>query len=191
MDMLRRVQSVLAGDGSLAAPMLAWAIEQIEEHEQSFELRWEADMRAIQRWQDAHPGKERTWPDHADLCVWLLEKLYGLPTDTDHCVAAMSHALEVLREKEPDGCRCGAFMRPIAEQLERAIADHRADIDPEDSVAVPAWLVIGWEVKRAATDVRCFNTEEGAHDFIGSFRDPNRWVPLYGPELITRGVKLP
>ena len=28
-------------------------------------------MRAIKRWQTAHPGHELTWPDHADLVVWL------------------------------------------------------------------------------------------------------------------------
>jgi len=31
-------------------------------------------MRAICRWQ-AETGKTLTWPDHADLCVWLLGKL--------------------------------------------------------------------------------------------------------------------
>jgi hypothetical protein len=46
-----------------------------DEQEQSFDLRWSADMRAIKRWQAAHPGKELVWPDHADLCVWLLEQL--------------------------------------------------------------------------------------------------------------------
>jgi hypothetical protein len=40
-----------------------------------FNLRWEADMRAIKRWQAAHPGNELTWPDHADMVVWLLEQL--------------------------------------------------------------------------------------------------------------------
>lgn len=51
------------------------AADQIEEHDQSFDLRWKADMRAIKRWQEAHPGNDLTWPDHADLCVWLLEQL--------------------------------------------------------------------------------------------------------------------
>src|ERR1035437_7587040 len=31
----------------------------------TFDLRWKADMRAIKRWQAAHPGKELVWPDHA------------------------------------------------------------------------------------------------------------------------------
>ncbi|AUN31996.1 hypothetical protein [Niveispirillum cyanobacteriorum] len=39
-----------------------------------FMLRWRADMRAIARWQAA-TGRVMTWPDHADLCVWLMEQL--------------------------------------------------------------------------------------------------------------------
>ena len=41
----------------------------------TFNLRWDADMRAIKRWQAAGPDRELTWPDHADLVVWLLERL--------------------------------------------------------------------------------------------------------------------
>jgi hypothetical protein len=41
----------------------------------SFQVRWEADMRAIQRWRAAHPDKanDLVWPDHADLTVWLMD----------------------------------------------------------------------------------------------------------------------
>jgi len=38
----------------------------------TFDLRWAADMRAIERWQAAHPGNDLMWPDHADMVVWLL-----------------------------------------------------------------------------------------------------------------------
>ena len=44
------------------------------ELEAGFDLRWNADMRAIKRWQAA-TGRILVWPDHADLCVWLLEQL--------------------------------------------------------------------------------------------------------------------
>jgi hypothetical protein len=50
------------------------AVAEVERRDASFNLRWKADMRAIKRWQEAHPGNELTWPDHADLCVWLLEE---------------------------------------------------------------------------------------------------------------------
>jgi len=43
----------------------------------TFDLRWKADQRAIKRWQDAHPNNQLTWPDHADLVVWLLENYYN------------------------------------------------------------------------------------------------------------------
>jgi hypothetical protein len=52
----------------------AIAIEATE-HKASFDLRWKADMRAIEMWQKAHPGNDLVWPDHADLVVWLLERL--------------------------------------------------------------------------------------------------------------------
>ena len=43
--------------------------------QQSFAIRWAADMRAIQRWQAERPDREVIWPDHVDLVVWLLEQL--------------------------------------------------------------------------------------------------------------------
>lgn len=42
-----------------------------------FNLRWDADRRAIKRWQAA-TGNLLVWPDHADLCVWLLKRLDAL-----------------------------------------------------------------------------------------------------------------
>lgn len=44
------------------------------EHDASFQLRWKTDMRAIERWQKA-TGRTMTWPDHADLCCWLMDQL--------------------------------------------------------------------------------------------------------------------
>jgi hypothetical protein len=43
-------------------------------YQQTFDLRWKADMRAMSRWRKAHPGNELVWPDHADLVVWLLDR---------------------------------------------------------------------------------------------------------------------
>ena len=39
-----------------------------------FDLRWKADMCAIKKWQEV-TGKAFVWPDHVDLCVWLMEQL--------------------------------------------------------------------------------------------------------------------
>lgn len=52
-------------------------LEDAQEMDASFNLRWEADMRAIKRWQKAHSGNERVWPDHADMVVWLMEQIEG------------------------------------------------------------------------------------------------------------------
>lgn len=40
-----------------------------------FELRYAADTRARERWSEEHPEQPLTWPDHADMCVWLLGKI--------------------------------------------------------------------------------------------------------------------
>lgn len=61
--------------------LLQEAAESLREHEQSFDLRWNADMRAIKRWREA-TGRELTWPDHADLVVWLLEQLESTKRET-------------------------------------------------------------------------------------------------------------
>lgn len=61
----------------------SWALMQREnaelqsklnEMQHSFELRWQASQRAIKKWHAAG-GPALVWPDHADLCVWLLEQL--------------------------------------------------------------------------------------------------------------------
>lgn len=44
------------------------------EQEQSFDLRWNADMRAIKKWQET-TGRTLTWPDHADLVVYIQGRL--------------------------------------------------------------------------------------------------------------------
>lgn len=48
--------------------------EEIADHDIGFNLRWDADMRAIKRWQ-SETGRDLVWPDHADMVVWLLNKV--------------------------------------------------------------------------------------------------------------------
>lgn len=45
-----------------------------DDQDRKFDLRWDADMRAIRMWQ-AETGRDLVWPDHADLVVWLLKKM--------------------------------------------------------------------------------------------------------------------
>ncbi len=52
--------------------------EEVAGFEESFALRDKADMRAIKMWQAAAPGRELIWPDHADLVVFLLERIDAL-----------------------------------------------------------------------------------------------------------------
>lgn len=53
--------------------------EKIEELEQTFDLRWKADMRAIKIWRaEDTAARELIMPDHADMVIWLLNKYYAL-----------------------------------------------------------------------------------------------------------------
>ena len=57
---------------------LSIASDWIAEYEHNFELRWKASQRAMKRWHTAHPLKQAVWPDHADLCVWLIDQTFDL-----------------------------------------------------------------------------------------------------------------
>ena len=76
MESCRRYRNQIASERGefTGGKTIAQLEAEIAEHDASLDLRWKADMRAIKRWQEAHPGKELIWPDHADLCVWLLEQ---------------------------------------------------------------------------------------------------------------------
>ena len=43
--------------------------------QETFDIRWNADRRAIKRWQAANPGNDLTWPDHVDLVLWLMGQI--------------------------------------------------------------------------------------------------------------------
>lgn len=59
------------------------ADEMLVENNASFDLRHGADKRAIKRWHEAYPDKVAIWPDHADLCVWLIEELEKVRKERD------------------------------------------------------------------------------------------------------------
>lgn len=63
--------------------------QRADDLQRTFDLRWAADMRAIKRWQ-AETGKDMTWPDRADMVVWMLRHLDALDT----CIST----LKTLRE---------------------------------------------------------------------------------------------
>lgn len=66
--------NLLTAQAEPEEPSRAGLVEQLAELQQVFDMRWEADMRAIKRWHAAG-NPELTWPDHADLVVWLLGRL--------------------------------------------------------------------------------------------------------------------
>jgi len=52
------------------------AADRIEEMEDIINLRRQCDKRAIKMWQQENPEEENeTWPDHADLCLWLMAQV--------------------------------------------------------------------------------------------------------------------
>ncbi len=44
------------------------------ELQRTFDMNWDAQMRAVERWREANPGNELVLPDTADLTLWLLER---------------------------------------------------------------------------------------------------------------------
>ena len=69
-------------------------MSELDELRAGFELRWAADMRAIKEWQRV-TGRELTWPDHADLCVWLLGEIQRLGLR----LAGIPECEQILREE--------------------------------------------------------------------------------------------
>lgn len=63
---------------------------EVADLESTFELRWSADMRAIKRWQEA-TGRHDTWPDHADLCVWLMERIAAIQAAAEPVRESLEH----------------------------------------------------------------------------------------------------
>lgn len=78
IELRRRVVELDTATSNALVEALSLRAE-LEEHKEIFDLRWNADMRAIARWREANPEKRFILPDHADLCVWLLDQLVAGP----------------------------------------------------------------------------------------------------------------
>jgi hypothetical protein len=65
-----------------------------DELQASFDLRWNADMKAIARWQES-TGRELVWPDHADLCVWLMQEIKRVGAERDELRQELAECAEV------------------------------------------------------------------------------------------------
>lgn len=64
-----KAEAIVAKDGEIGRLRA-----ERDELQKLFAMQWDADQRAIKRWQEAHPGNELVWPDRADMVVWLMEQ---------------------------------------------------------------------------------------------------------------------
>lgn len=89
--------------------------QRVAEGEALFDLRWRADQRAIKRWQEAHPERMAEseggmWPDHADMVVWLMERVAVLEAGLQKYQTALGELCElVTRHEDATECGCGDF----------------------------------------------------------------------------------
>ena len=82
-----------------ALDALAKVTEALTEHEALFNRRSRADDRAIKLWQE-RTGEDLTFPDHADLVVFLLEKHERLRTDVKMYESIQSDTVAMVHSRE-------------------------------------------------------------------------------------------
>jgi hypothetical protein len=51
---------------------------EVAEYEATFDAAWEADMRGVQMWREAHPGNDMVLPDRANFTAWMLAEIMRL-----------------------------------------------------------------------------------------------------------------
>ena len=75
---------------TIAAATLRALLAERDELRASFDLRWKADMRAIRlRREQSQDDDNLTWPDHADLVVWLLAERDRLAAEVERLRGAL------------------------------------------------------------------------------------------------------
>lgn len=108
IEALRKPDASLARVPNTVRQSLAEVIEQLRDEAESlqgvFDLQWEADMRAVKRWREAHPGNELVLPDRANMVVWLLGLVERSAPPRGCC--------------EGERCFCG---RPAAHKIEETV----------------------------------------------------------------------
>jgi hypothetical protein len=122
----RRFVTALKAGRPYVPGRLSTLLAEARELRAGFELRWKADLRAVERWRAAGPGRELTMPDHADLCVWLLEKLAEAEAgadlkEIDHQNIGSDLAAEKLLEIVRAGEHRGTFGSEKMEACARAV----------------------------------------------------------------------
>ena len=51
---------------------------EVAEYEATFDAAWDADMRGVQMWREAHPGNDMVLPDRANFTAWMLAEIMRL-----------------------------------------------------------------------------------------------------------------
>lgn len=81
---------------------------------QVFDAQWSADMRAIECWRKANPGNELVLPDHADLCLWLMEERTRLTAENERLTEWNREIAVNARELVAENERLRAALEPFA-----------------------------------------------------------------------------
>lgn len=90
------LDDLAASFDTFAEEACAQVREEIDDLQRTFDLRWDADMRAVARWRAEDPhGRGLTLPDRADLVVWLLRQADESDETVVGRVAAAMQNLEV------------------------------------------------------------------------------------------------
>jgi hypothetical protein len=61
-----------------AADTITRLTAEVAEYEATFDAAWEADMRGVQMWREAHPGNDMVLPDRANFTSWILAEIMRL-----------------------------------------------------------------------------------------------------------------
>ena len=96
-----------------AADALEAMAGEVASLQNTFDLMWKADQRAIKLWQEA-TGKDHIWPDRTKTTLWLLERLEAAEAERDRLKAAASLFVNAYTKAHPmrtadfhsPGCVC-------------------------------------------------------------------------------------
>ena len=140
----------------------------LAEHKHSFDLRWQADQRARALWRKDRPDRDMIWPDHADLCVWLLEQRDALAAklaeaerlqlkqSTPPIVRYTLDISDGRMVKSPDGFWASAYELAAAyttiATLTSKLAEAEKDAERLRAIAKHGWYIVrdiegDWQVK--------------------------------------------
>lgn len=85
-----------------AADALEAAAREVASLQNTFDLMWKADMRAIKLWQAA-TGRDHVWPDRAKTTLWLLERLDAAEAERDRLKEALEDIGRQKTSEEMEG----------------------------------------------------------------------------------------